>query len=479
MTALLLALLLAPAAGATDSVRTLSGADVRESGPARVSPLVDSLLDGAALDSGTVRSALEKGLDRAESEGFLAAAISADRASWTDSGLKLQVRAQTGQRFRWGGARDRGTTRLTPEALSRLSGIPAGEVAAPSDMEAARRRLVSTGYVKEVDPPGILRRPRTVLVDMATRLEDLPASSAEAAGTWTRGGSASGFVEISLRDMLGTARDLDFGLSSGESGTNAHVRWKEPWIGSLDLELRVSGELSQDTLARSAQASLEGGWTSRDGSWTFTAGLLAARRAERATGDSTFGPDLDEWGTCAGAAWSSAPASPWPSRRLAAGLRLEAVDARSDTGGLRRLRARAKSDIFRPMGPFVLHLGGDARCVWPLDASAGLSEALTPGGISGWRGWPEGSPRTPAWAWSTLELRLGSSTSGGVLAFAEPGVRALRRQDLSWSPRGSASWGGGAVLILPGWLVELAVAARDDTRDWTESLLQVRAVNRF
>jgi len=61
----------------------------------------------------------------------------------------------------------------------------------------------------------------------------------------------------------------------------------------------------------------------------------------------------------------------------------------------------------------------------------------------------------------------------------EPGTRALRRQDLSWSPAASWSAGAGAELVFPGWLVELVISARDDTRDWTESLLQVRAVNRF
>ena len=459
----------------TDPVAKIDSVRVAEPLPRRLAPILDSLRD-RPLVRDTVRNWLTRSVDAQVSEGFLAASAAAIRM---DSGGVLDLEAGAGQRFVWGSVRDVDSTRMGTEVLGRLSGLKRGEPANPARMEEARRRILSTGYVEETAPPRPVRVPRTALVDMVTHLRDRPSSSVEAAGALAQGGVSSGYAEISLMDIMGTARDLEFGLSQGQAGLLAHAAWKEPWIGPLDLQARLSGSLAQDTLSRILELAMDLAWTSASGSTTLLAGLTTAQRSERAPGDSVLGIESDEWGTRLGVDWASSPLPAWPISLLSTSILVEAVQMVSDTGGAQRVRLRTKFDGYRPLGPFVLRLGADLRGIWPLDASAGLSESQTPGGIRGWRGWPEGSPRTPAWAWGTFEARLGSSRSGGVAAFFEPGVRAVRGKDLGWSPKGSWSAGGGAELIFPGWLVELAISMRDDTQDWTEALLQVRAVNRF
>jgi len=465
-------LLGAGAAGTIDSVH------VHEPSPARLAPVLDSLR-GRPLDRDTVRDRMLRAVDAQVSKGFLAASATADSTLETDSGTILEMEAAAGLRFSWGSVRDADSTRMGSRVLTRLSGLKSGEPADPARMDDAMKRILSTGYVEQDAPPGPVREPRSALVDMVVHLSDRASSTVEAAGGWTQGGVSSGYVEMHLQDILGTARDLDFGISQGAAGLQAHAAWKEPWIGSLDLEARLSGDVSEDTLARILDGNLDLAWTSGDGSTTILGGLTAAQRVERAPGDTVFGVVNDEWGTRAGLDWTSSPPPPWPISLFSISNLLEAVQVVSDTGNTERLRLQTIVQAFHPVGPVVLHLGANARGIWPLDASAGLSEAETPGGIRGWRGWPEGSPRTPAWAWATLEARVGSSRSGGVEAFFEPGVRALRQPDLSWAASPSWSAGGGAELIFPGWLVELAIAMRDDTPDWTQALLQVRAVNRF
>lgn len=463
------------AALATESVESIDSVDVVEPTPHRLAPILDSLR-GRPLVRDTVRHWMTRAVDAQVSHGFLAASATAEGV---DSGAVLDLHAAAGQRFAWGSVRDMDSTRMDSRTLWRLSGLKSGEPADPARMEDARRRIMSTGYVEEEAQPRPVREPRTALVDMVTHLRDRPSSTIEAAGAWAQGGVSSGYAEISLMDILGTARDLDFGISQGEAGLRAHAAWKEPWIGPLDLQARLSGDLAQDTLSRVLDGALDLAWTSADGSTTLLAGLTTAQRSERAPGDSVLGIETNEWGTRLGMDWASSPLPAWPISRLSTSVLLEAVQVVSDTGAAQRVRLKTVVDAYHPLGPFVLRLGGNARGIWPLDASAGLSESQTPGGIRGWRGWPEGSPRTPAWAWGTAEVRVGSSRSGGVEAFFEPGVRAVRREDLAWSPRGSWSAGGGAELIFPGWLVELAISMRNDTQDWTEALLQVRAVNRF
>jgi hypothetical protein len=459
----------------SDSVERIDSIRVQEPIPLRMSPILDSL-HGGPLQRDTVRKWMFRAVDAQVSQGFLAASAA---AIGVDTAGVLDFEAAAGQRFAWGSVRDLDSTRMGSRVLSRLSGLKSGEPADPKRMEDARRRILSAGYVEEVAPPRPVREPRTALVDMVTHLRDIPSSTVEAAGAWAQGGVSAGYVEISLKDIVGTARDMDFGLSQGEAGLLAHGSWKEPWIGPLDLQLRLSGNLALDSLSRVLEGAIDLAWTSSTGATTLLAGITSAQRSEKTPGDSALGVEADEWGSRVGVDWSSSPLPPWPVSLLSTSLLFEAVQVISDTGGTQRLRARARVDAYRPLGDLVVRLGGDARGVWPLDASAGLSEALSPGGIRGWRGWAEGSPRTPAWAWATAEVRVGSSRSGGVVAFFEPGVRAVRAVDLSWSPRGSWSAGGGAELIFPGWLVELAISMRNDTQDWTEALLQVRAVNRF
>lgn len=465
-------LLAASGSGRIDSVQ------VAEPSPPRLSLALDSLR-GRPLVEDTVRNWMFHAVDEQVSKGFLAASTTASLAASADSGTILDMEAAAGQRFSWGTVRDADSTRMDSRVLTRLSGLGHGEPADPARMDEAMRRILSTGYVDQDAPPRPLREPRSALVDMVVHLRDRPSSTIEAAGGWTEGSVSSGYVEMHLVDILGTARDLDFGISQGAAGLQAHAAWKEPWIGPLDLQVRASGDISEDTLARILEGNLDLAWTSADGSTTILGGLTAAQRVERAPGDTVFGVEDDEWGTRAGLDWSSSPPPAWPLSLLSISNLLEAVQVVSDTGNTERVRLQTIVQAFHPVGPFVLHLGANARGIWPLDASAGLSEAETPGGIRGWRGWPEGSPRTPSWAWATLEARLGSSRSGGVEAFFEPGVRALRQPDLSWAASPSWSAGGGAELIFPGWLVELAIAMRNDTPDWTQALLQVRAVNRF
>ena len=466
------------AALAAEPVASIDSVRVDEPSPHRLAPVLDSLR-GRPLLRDTVRSWMVRSVDAQVAQGFLAASTTAANAAMGDSGAVLEFEASAGQRFAWGSVRDLDSTRMDSRTLGRLSGLKPGEPADPARMEDARRRILSTGYVDEIAPPRPVREPRTAFVDMVTHLRDRPSSSIEAAGAWAQGGASSGYAEVSLMDIMGTARDLVFGLSEGETGLVAHAAWKEPWIGPLDLQAKLSGNLAEDTLSRVLEGALELAWTSANGSTTLSAGLTTAQRSERAAGDSVLGIETDEWGTRLGVDWSSSPLPAWPIELLSTSVLLEAVQVVSDTGGAKRVRIKTTVDGYHPLGPFVLRLGGNARGIWPLDATAGLSESQTPGGIRGWRGWPEGSPRTPAWAWGTVEARVGSARSGGVAAFFEPGVRAVRREDLAWSPRGSWSAGGGAELIFPGWLVELAISMRDDTQDWTEALLQVRAVNRF
>lgn len=475
--AIAIALLGLSGTASTDSVARIGTVETvgTNAGPMR-GPV--SRLEGEPLDSATVSRHLHEAVDSALAQGFLAASATAISAHATDSGNTVRIEAKTGGRLVWDRLRDVGTSRLTPRALGMIGRIPSGSPADPADLKSALSRLEMTGYVQRSAPPAIRRVPRTARAEALVSLRDLPSSFLEAAASWTRSEDPQGYVEARLSDIAGTARDLEFGISQGEQGTSAHAKWKEPWVAGFPVRVVLEGRLANDSLASVLEGAVELGWSFLEGRASLGVALSTARRAERAPGDTAFGPTAREFGTRLAVTGRRRPVSIWPVDDFALDLAIEAVGIEADTGSGARIRLRTGADVWRSLGPASIRLGAQARNIWPLDRSAGLSEALAPGGIAGWRGWPEGSPRSPSWAWFVVQGGFGGN-NGGAYAFWEPGVRALRRQDLSWEPVWGWSAGTGVALQIPSWRIDLVLAARDDTRAWQDALLQVRARNRF
>ena len=470
-------LLAAGLAGATtDSVSIAPRAAVEYSGEGLrwMGPLPPS----TPFDSASVRRGLERMVDSAVAQGFLSAEAAALEAVATDSGMSLKIRAASGGRLVWNRLLDAGSSRTTPTALARLGRLPAGKPADPRDLDAVLARLEMTGYVKRKAPPRIRRVPNSARADAVLFLSDVPSSFVEAAASWTRSEDPKGYAEARLANIAGTARDLEFGISQGEQGIAARIHHKEPWIGPYQARLDLEGRLANDSASSVWEASAEIRWPFLDGKLEIGAGLSTARRAERLPGDTVFGPVSREYGSRLLVSGRSSPPAPWPRDETSGELAIEAATSRSDSGDGTRLRLRGNIDLWRSFGRLTARTAVQGRLVLPLDRSVGLSEALAPGGIALWRGWPEGSPRSPAWSWIVLQAGTGND-DGGAFLFWEPGVRALRRQDLSWSPEWGWSLGAGTVFQTPSWRIDLVVAAREATESWQDALLQVRARNRF
>ena len=155
-----LAAWLLPLAWAAEPAPLVDSVRVSREPPAWMAGALDSLA-GAPLAEDRTHRALEEAVSRAERRGFLLARASADSL---DSAGVLHVSAQSGRRFVWDGVRDRGTSRLTPRALTRISRLPSGADADPRRMESARRRILSTGYVEEASEATIAQVPRTAAV---------------------------------------------------------------------------------------------------------------------------------------------------------------------------------------------------------------------------------------------------------------------------------------------------------------------------
>lgn len=391
----------------------------------------------------------------------------------------MRGRIEPGFRFTWGTLSDIGEGGLRPAVLRHLAGLESGAPADPTDLEAARARLEASGWVRVRSDLAMRRRARSGRIDVDADLERTASSSLDLSAGWTQGDGWTGSGLAHLSNLLGTGRDLAFGISRGDDGTSAEASWKEPWIAGSPLSGSASGSFRDDTLGRDLSIAGELSWRPFRSPLELAWGAGAAWRTELDPDDSATVRRERETSSHVSATrvWGS-PSDLWPRAFRSLSGTLEA----SRTGsGTRRLRARAAAEqILSLGGSWGLRLAARGRGVWPLDTTILLSESEPPGGITGWRGWRDGTPRSPSWAFATVEVRLGDGAPAGLSAFVEPGLWWNRLADSrDYGPRAGATGGFGLLLRPPSWDLLLCLAAPLDETDWNSALLQLRLRNNF
>jgi hypothetical protein len=430
-------------------------------------------------DTSSWRAALEGVVDSLVGEGHLLAAARLDSLVMLgDSLLVLHGDGATGPKFFWSTLEQRGS-RLRPSTLARIARWKPGVEADPALLERALDRLEATSWVARSAPAVLRREPRSLRVGATLHLQDLPGSFLEAAGGWTSGEDASGQILAQLANLLGTARSLEFSVAQDGNGSRARAQWTEPWIGPVDLALKLGGQFQADSLVHGIRlwSDLEG--APGTGRLLLSAGIGWWRHSERSPGDTAFAPSTTETSTRLGARGSLGDLDGfWPRRRLESRLSTETVLQELDLG---RLRVENLTEGTLPLwGPLGLHGRLGLRGIWPLDPSTPLGEMSSPGGVDGWHGWREGSPWSPSWAWSAFEARLGTTDRGGLRAFWEPGLWWVRRpDDQEWEARATWTAGGGVRWRAGAWEIDVLVAGDRQTPTWEDALVHLRARNRF
>lgn len=458
---------------------TVDSVDLRVTPPARPLPSPPRDLLGAG-DSSTWRGALEGLVDSLVGEGHLLAHARLDSLVLLgrDSLHVLHGEGAAGPLFFWSTLDQQGS-RLRPEALRRLARWTPGKEADPALLERALDRLEATTWVARTAPPALRREPRSLRVGADLFLEDLPGSFLEAAGGWTSGEEASGQILAHLVNLRGTARTLEFAVAQDGNGSRARAQWTEPWIGPLDLALKLGGLFQGDSLVHGIRLWTDVEGAPGDGRLLLSAGLGWWRHSERSPGDTAFAPSTTETSSRLGArAWAGDLDGFWPRLRWESRLAVETALRELEDG---RLRVENLTEGTVPLwGPLGLHGRLGLRGIWPLDPGTPLGDLSSPGGIDGWHGWREGSPWSPSWAWAGVETRLGTTARGGLRAFWEPGLWWVRRpDDREWEARATWTAGGGVRWRAGAWEIDVLGAADRDTPTWEDALVHLRARNRF
>lgn len=194
-----------------------------------------------------------------------------------------------GDAWVWAPAVQANKGRTLPAVFARLSGLEAGAPVVLGDLPRAERLLARMGYYESLGEVRLYRisgRNRMVpafpMRDVASnRLEASLAYEANKTG-WTGG------LDLELRNLAGTARDLRFQAENGDALRSGSLYYKEPDVLGLLWDARLRGELYEEDSLRERSVVLE--FARRVGfEWEYTVGAGLGSRDWR----SSLGLNLD------------------------------------------------------------------------------------------------------------------------------------------------------------------------------------------
>ncbi len=393
--------------------------------------------------------------------------------------LQLRVVVVPGEGFKLGGLLGRGT-RTKPEILLRLSLLNYGETFDEGRLALGLARLRRMGYYSSVDSIGLTRdRDRNLIYpllqvgdDASNRIGGLLGYDSEA-----KKDGLSGYVDIHLVNIRGTARDFDFNFDSrpqanGLSDRQARFQYVEPWLPGLPLGLRLNGSVwLQDSV-----------YDQLDGSAALFHDLDMHSRLE-----ITFSRqwsldrlvDEESQAYAGGLGWIADHRNrvPFPSRGYRLEIRGQGI--RRDLADSSRylVQGQIKGETYLPLvsrllAHVYLESGGD----WPRHPLALRGDRFDVGGARSLRGYREREFSTDLYGFAQLELQWLLAGQGRILAFASPGLIDRQSPSLWWTR--VLGYGMGVQMGSKSWAVGLLYALNPE-RSLGQGLIHVTLDNRF
>ncbi|MDM7992824.1 MAG: hypothetical protein QUS11_05870 [Candidatus Fermentibacter sp.] len=310
------------------------------------------------------------------------------------------------------GFRIEGLSGTRPRTLTRLFRGDVGGPYDPGDVEEWRERLERLPYVAWVGGSELMLGPGGNLVVVQEVTEGPMGSFSASMGVSGRGGGDEfeGEGALDITNLLGTGRELMLSIEkSGWGGTDAAIRYLEPWVAGMPLSacLEASQEVPDSAwLNREAEASTV---------WEVDAALSVVTGAGKWWGyspeaDRTYGYGL------AGIAYrpGSMTAMGWEGLELDIEGRLGTSAGPDSSGTLAQAALDSRVDIFG--GP--LGFGGEVLAGGILEGEPLYARLTRLGGQETIRGRPENAFRAVRYAILRPEVSLGE-TETRLYAFCD------------------------------------------------------------
>jgi outer membrane protein assembly factor BamA len=367
-------------------------------------------------------------------------------------------------------------TRSKPEIVQRLALWESDDTYNESRVNLGLQRLRRRGYFESTELTGLFRDSTRNLIYPALRLPDAHDNHLSGLLGYdskaTSVNKLTGYIDLHLLNLFGTARDLDFSFD-GRAGNEreAHLVYAEPWLFGTPVGTRLElNFLQQDTVFWEWNRGLT---LFQDLSFTSR---LEAQFGDQENRDAILGIH---------------------TRALRSGLRL-IIDARDRVPltasgyhtelGVTGIRRNIVDSLY-----YLAQGTGKIECWVPLISRQGLKfglnmasnlplnrinrgEIFYVGGANSLRGYREREFWTNAYALGQLEWQLWLGRGGRLFAFTDPGL--VNHLSGEYSFHRVIGYGAGMELSKGDWGISFTYALNPE-RAPGDALLHLGVDNRF
>ena len=375
-----------------------------------------------------------------ENHGFLAAKILGE----IDASGMLTVEMERGSAWVWANPENMDSSGSKPEVFRKQTGIVAGDLVSPQDLERSDMKLARLGYYNRVEPVQMFRDPSRNRIFPLYHMQAAAVSEAYALLTYSSETDVwEGNVNVSLYNILGTARDLLLEGYTADDARRLEGSYKEPWILGTNWNLIARGYFDEDSSMREAYGELG---VSRDIGFDFTVGVFLGVGSSRKTSSLELSyVSLDRF------------VLPRSGMRFDGSIvwNMDRPDSLDNY-----LKASAKFSRYIPLyGNWITRFSGAAGGIFPTDADLERFDYFALGGMDSFRGMDVRFVRSRAYGYSEFAILWQDGYDLSIEAFYLPGIYRAFKPDHGW--KREQDYGVAFTQYRGNWSVNLYYALRN------------------
>lgn len=362
---------------------------------------------------------------------------------------------EKGEGFVYGVPRNKLLTKTKPEVFVKLSGIVPGEKVVLDDLSRAVKKMERSGHFIKVKEPELYREKNRNRLVPLFYMQETSSSFIEGFLSYSSEDEKwIGVLDVSLKNILGTARNLDIEGVSGDIAHRISFEYLEPWIFGTEWNALARGILEDDTLYSDALLEI-GVSRSLSFEWEFTV---------------WGGVGNNEWTTAVGLSYQNFDAFYLPTSGTSANIEMRVKNYRK--GNLENFVSLFGNyeKYFLLSYDWVARFGFSGATLLPTGNVFANEDLFRLGGSDSWKGFRKDFIKTRSYGNTEVALRFQGLWQTAFEVFYQPGIYREMFPYHGWKTH--HQYGLGIIQYRSSFAVSLYYALRPEL-DFEEGFLHL------